>query len=61
MKLCSSCCTAVLTQTFNEVAIFYYFFVREVFGKSAKKRIGISNELFCLAPDAKEERERRDK
>ena len=37
------------------------FFVQEVFGESGKRRIGISNELFCLAPDAKEERERRDK
>ena len=41
--------------------VFYYFFVREVFGESGKKRKGISNELFRLTPDAKEERGRRGK
>ena len=37
------------------------FFVREVFGEFGKKRIGISNELFRLAPNAKEEKGRRGK
>ena len=39
--------------------ILLYFFVREVFGESGKKRIGISNELFGLTLNVKEEKERR--
>ena len=41
--------------------ILLFFFVREVFGEFGKKRIGISNELFRLAPNAKEEKGRRGK